>query len=189
MRLPSGKEIALIPVDLFEHGGNWFAAKPDHFWYWSPDLTLNAPPFSPNQDVLTEANQGSVPVTPYEAGMYVRVLEMVDGDLVWRGEMYHSFPEHTELSEEDLQAWQELKVSKQVENWLRNLMAKCRQLAELTEAQMPGSPPRTSEDDEIKNESMELYGLPRLPHFQDDPEYLRCMEIRISAKLSNQLKD
>lgn len=132
--LPSGLSLGIVPVDLFDHGGNWVECPDGHFWYWTPDPEMAPPPYdiNGNNKFLRDAKHALVPKTREEAKRFIKVIELNDsGVFGWRGELLHLFPQYTELNEEDLAAWNIWIKRPETDQFIDDFIIECQRLAEV----------------------------------------------------------
>lgn len=133
-KLPSGLDLALSRYALFDHGGNWQACPPGHFWYWVAAPEEGNAPFDPDRDEIMQiAEHAVVPKDREEAKRFVRVLEMRDdGKYGWRGEWLDRFPQFTPLDNRDRAAWNEWLARPEIARLLDEVVAECARLAEVS---------------------------------------------------------
>ena len=135
MILPSGLKLALSRDALFDHGGNWTKCPEEHFWFWAPAPELGPPPFDLLADVeiMQIAEHAPAPKNREEVKAFIRVLEMrTDEKLGWRGEWLSTFPRYTNLSTEDIAAWNKWIESPETKTFLDEALAECTRLANLS---------------------------------------------------------
>ena len=150
--LPSGKEFGLSRQSLFDHGGNWFKCPDGHFWYWTPDLDINAPPFENGQEIIRDAAHAPVPRDHAEVGQFIQILYFLDDrHYYWRGEWLASFPAYEELDEADQEAWVAWLDLPQTKSFLDETISECERLAEVSRhasGQAVMQPPADAQPDE-----------------------------------------
>ncbi len=128
--LPSGLRLALSRKALFDHGGNWFDCPEGHFWYWTPDLDINPPPFEPDVEIIQDAKHASVPRNRVEVAKFIQVLEFSEGDQIfWRGEWLSTFPQFTSLNPADRTAWDACLDLDDTKAFLDDAISECQRLA------------------------------------------------------------
>lgn len=128
--LPSGLRLALSRKALFDHGGNWFDCPEDHFWYWTPDLEINLPPFEPDVEIIQDAKHAPVPRSRVEVAKFIQVLEFSEGDQIfWRGEWLSTFPLFTSLTPADRTAWDAWLDLDETKAFLDDAISECQRLA------------------------------------------------------------
>ena len=129
--LPSGLELALLTDHIMEPDRNWFKAPEGHFWYWTP-ADENPPPFEPGQEWETSPTTAPIPTCREEMAQYIRVCIGLDnGMMYWRGDMLADFPTHSELSVEDLDAWNDWVNTTRVKDFLDSTIVNCQTQAEI----------------------------------------------------------
>lgn len=130
--LPSGLNLGISGRALFDHQGNWFKCPPNHIWYSVPDENFNAPPFEPGEVLICDFKSAPCPQTTEitDIGRFIHVLEIGEtGKVRWRGEWLATFPKYQLLSPEDLEVWWAWVDSEETQNFLVQILQKCRRLA------------------------------------------------------------
>jgi hypothetical protein len=94
---------------------------------------MGSAPFDPDGEILQIAEHAAVPKDREGAKRFIRVLEhRNDGKLGWRGEWLSSFPLYTELSIDDLRAWNAWISRPETDRFLDETIAKCKRLSEMS---------------------------------------------------------
>ena len=129
--LPSGKDFYIGNVLILEPNNNFFECPEGHFWYQTPDLAINRPPFVRGRQIILDFVHAPVPKDREEAKRYIQVLIGLEGNAYyWRGEMLSNFPADGELDDADLAAWHEWLESDQTNAFLDKTIELCRAQAE-----------------------------------------------------------
>ena len=129
--LPSGLTLALSRHALIDHGGNWFHCPEGHFWYWAPAPEVGPPPYELGTEISTSPNHALVPKDREEVQRFIMVLEMTDdGVYGWSGELLATFPQYTDLDDQDLEAWKSWLNKPETDAFLDETIEGCQRLAE-----------------------------------------------------------
>jgi hypothetical protein len=133
--LPSGKVIEISNEAILEPGTHWNRCPPGHFWYLTPDMETNPPPFdSSPQELAQDYAHAPIPRTGAEAMNYIYVLHRrADGAFSWHGEWLSEYPRPGDLTEEDAVAWRAWLHSEELRQYLEKTLEKCRLQAEVNE--------------------------------------------------------
>ena len=125
--LPSGKIFYISRELVLEPNTNFFHCPEGHFWYRTPDVAINKPPFEPGSTLIMDFAHAPVPMDREEAKRFVQVLIGLEGnEYYWRGDVLSEFPPPGELDEADLAAWNEWEQSDSVREFLDETIEKCR---------------------------------------------------------------
>ncbi len=163
--LPSGKNFYISNNLILEPNNNFFTCPEGHFWYQTPDLAINAPPFEIGPQIIMDFAHAPVPVSRDEAKGYIQVLVCLEDDRIyWRGKMLSDFPGDGELDEADLRVWNEWLKDEGTVEFLDQTIEKCRIQAEsnkhnagsLTMHETPGE--STPPPDELRLQQIGIRG-------------------------------
>ncbi len=131
--LPSGKDLAICMDHISPPGMVQFICPPGHYWYSTPDLALNAPPFHPEQRVVTDWVHAPCPSTREEA---LAILQLFAGtgpeiaDYRWTGYFVGDEKALADLDAVDRAAWDAWIALPKVQRYLDRVIATCRLQAE-----------------------------------------------------------
>ncbi|MEY2714178.1 MAG: hypothetical protein RIT24_521 [Planctomycetota bacterium] len=129
--LPSGRKFGISINHILEPGTQWFRCPEGHFWYRTPDLALNAPPYHPEQEILCDVVHAPCPQTIDEMERFVEVIEDVGvNQTVPIGLTLDQSTCPEGWSAEDCAVWNEWRRSPRTLEFLERAMVKCRQQAE-----------------------------------------------------------
>ena len=129
--LPSGRKFGITTSHILEPGTKWFECPEGHFWYQTPDLVLNAPPFQPEQQIICDFVHAPCPTTPAEAERFVQVVEMYgDSQSCLTGMTLDKTDAPHGWSEDDCEAWTAWRTSPEVIQYLERAIVMCRAQAE-----------------------------------------------------------
>lgn len=126
--LPSGRTIALAMSHILEPGTQMFSCPPGHYWYQTPDRTLNAPPFQPGQEILCSFEHAPCPTTREEALLILVVLEATGparDRFDWRGYTVGEPEALADLTPEDRAAWDAWVASPDTQVYLDRVIDRC----------------------------------------------------------------
>lgn len=141
-RLPSGRSFGVNRDHILEPGTRWFACPAGHFWYQTPDLAINAPPFHRDQTVLCDFVHAPVPASIEEMARYVDVIEILDGNAFYRTGMRLDCDVRPDgWTEADWDAWNAWRHSDRVATFLRESIERCRAQAEANQSWAGDSEP------------------------------------------------
>lgn len=129
--LPSGRKFGISINHILEPGTQWFPCPEGHFWYRTPDLALNAPPYHPEQDILCDIVHAPCPETVEEMERFVEVIEDLGADrTVLVGMTLDQSARPEGWSEEDCAAWNDWRRSPRTLEFLEMALVKCKRQAE-----------------------------------------------------------
>ncbi len=129
--LPSGRRFAISCQHILPAGTEWFECPPGHFWYQTPDLAINAPPFHPEQEIICDIVHAACPTTPEEAERFVQILEFHgEKTVVPTGLTLDRRERPDGWSAEDWAAWCDWRSTDGVREFLEHVIARCREQAE-----------------------------------------------------------
>ena len=130
-KLPSGMNLFISNMLALEPNINFFECPEGHFWYQTPDLAINKPPFESGRQIILDFVHAPVPKDREEAKRYIQVLIGLEGDTYyWRGDKLSEFPSNGELDEADLAVWNEWLESESTREFLDETIDRCRIQAE-----------------------------------------------------------
>jgi hypothetical protein len=131
-RLPSGRQLAISHANFIAPGTHCFACPEKHFWYQTPDLAINPPPYGPLEgDIIMDFAHAPVPETREEAARYVIVLfERSEDRYYWPGHWLGDFERPEDWSDRDWKSWQEWLSTPRVQDYLDRVIGKCRAQSE-----------------------------------------------------------
>ncbi len=131
-KLPSGKLLAISRDTIVENDNNFFRCPDGHFWYQTPDLAINRPPFPEGEAIIMDFAHAPAPATRDEVQQFICVLHGTDdGDWHWRGDMLSDFPPPGELSRRDLAAWRRWLAGEDAVCFLDDTIEVCRRQADI----------------------------------------------------------
>jgi tetratricopeptide (TPR) repeat protein len=134
-KLPSGKVLELSRDTIVENDGTLFRCPDGYFWYQTPDLAFNTPPFQEGQALTMDLAHAPVPATREEAKKYIRVLFATDdGGWHWRGDLLSDFPRPGDLSKRERAAWRTWLAGEGGLCFLDETIELCRRQAEANRA-------------------------------------------------------
>jgi len=130
--LPSGRQLALSRAHILAPGTRRFACPEKHFWYQTPDLAINPPPYGPREgDIIMDFAHAPVPENREEAARYVMVLfGRSEGNFYWPGHWLGDFERPPEWIEQDWTSWQEWLRTPRVRHYLDSVIGKCHDQSE-----------------------------------------------------------
>lgn len=154
--LPSGLKLALLNDHIVEPKENLSQTPEGHFWYGTPDLKANQPPFEHDKEYWQVFVTASIPTSAEEVKQYIRVcIGLPDGMMYWRGDTLADFPNHMTLDSDDYKAWQSWLASEPVLNFLQNTLIKCQSQAR-TVAHVDNKTPTQLPEQEVTSDFAEL---------------------------------
>lgn len=111
-QLPSGRRMAISYGHILEPGTRWFPCPDGHFWFQTPDVAINAPPYQRDQEILCDFVHAPVPQSVEEMARHVDVVEVFsDEEVQLTGIRLDATERPSDWSEEDWHAF---------EAWRRN---------------------------------------------------------------------
>ena len=130
--LPSGRQVAISSSPAHMPVTAQYACPEGHFWYWTPDLAINPPPYGPDQkDLAIQLVHAPVPESREEAARYVRVMYYEpDGSYYWPGEWLAEFKQPESWDDADWAAWQDWLGTPRVGEYLDRVIETCRAKSE-----------------------------------------------------------
>ena len=130
--LPSGRQLALSRAHILEPGTRCFACPEKHFWYQTPDLVINPPPYGPHEgNIIMDFAHARVPEDREEAARYVMVLfGRPESGFYWPGHWLGDFERPPAWSERDWTSWQEWLRTPRVRDYLNGVIGKCQDQSE-----------------------------------------------------------
>jgi tetratricopeptide (TPR) repeat protein len=129
--LPSGRMVGLRADHILEPGTQWFECPEGHFWYQTPDLALNAPPFHPEQQVICDFVHAPCPTTVEETERFVEVVGLYgEGRSFLLGFTLDRAERPDGWSDEDCAAWNAWRRTPEVRAFLERTRARCRAQAD-----------------------------------------------------------
>ena len=131
--LPSGRVLALSMQHIFEPGTQMFPCPQGHYWFQQADRVMNAPPYHPDQEWLSDWVHAPCPTTREEAFRILYLLERMrtdDNGYYWPGYTLADPEALADLTVEDRAAWDAWVVTPQVEEFLDRVIATCKAQAE-----------------------------------------------------------
>ena len=140
-QLPSGRLMAISQGHILEPGTRWFPCPEGHFWFQTPDLAINAPPYQRDQEILCDFVHAPVPQSVEEMACYVDIVELFPED---QGQLTGIRLDCTERpsdwSEEDWRAFEEWKRNEHatIRAFLERTLARCRAQAEANKSNSEG---------------------------------------------------
>jgi len=130
-KLPSGLNIAISDDAILSPNEEWFQCPEGHFWYQTPDIKMNKPPFDRDTIVLQDFVNAPVPDSHEEAKKYIHVyLAYENDDYYWKGDWLSDFPKDGDLTGDDLIVWNEWLNSPDVLDYIDRAIEKCKVQAE-----------------------------------------------------------
>lgn len=140
-QLPSGRLMAISRGHILEPGTRWFPCPDGHFWFQTPDLAINAPPYQRDQEILCDFVHAPVPRSVEEMTRYVDVVEVFSDDQVQlTGIRLDATERPSDWSEEDWHAFEEWRRNEQgtIRAFLERTLARCRAQAEANKSNSEG---------------------------------------------------
>ena len=129
--LPSGRRFGLARSHILEPGTQWFECPEGHFWYQTPDLAINAPPFHPEQQVVCDFVHAPCPTTVAEAERFVVIVELFgERGTVLTGMTLDRRQRPDGWSEADWLAWDSWRQTADVRAFVQATMDMCRAQAD-----------------------------------------------------------
>lgn len=129
--LPSGRRFGVSDAHILVPGTLWFECPEGHFWYQTPDLAINAPPFHPEQQVVCDVVHAPCPSTLEEAERFVAIIESIGEDhAVLTGMWLDQSTRPDGWTEEDWRVWCEWRRTPAVQEFVRNTLERCKAQAE-----------------------------------------------------------
>ena len=129
--LPSGRRFGLARSHILEPGTQWFECPEGHFWYQTPDLAINAPPFHPEQQVVCDFVHAPCPTTVAEAERFVVIVELFgERGTVLTGMTLDQRQRPDGWSEADWLAWDSWRQTADVRAFVQATMDMCRAQAD-----------------------------------------------------------
>ncbi|MBW2271601.1 MAG: hypothetical protein JRH16_23885, partial [Deltaproteobacteria bacterium] len=131
-QLPSGRQLAISHANVIAPGTHCFACPEKHFWYRTPDLAINPPPYGPLEgDIIMDFAHAQVPENREEAARYVIVLFGRSEDrFYWPGHWLGEFERPADWNDRDWKSWSEWLSTPRVQNYLDRVITKCRAQSE-----------------------------------------------------------
>lgn len=130
-QLPSGLKIAISRHAILEPNREFFRCPEGNFWYQTPDLAINRPPFPRGAQIIMDFAHAPVPASRDEVKQYIFVI--VDGDgsgFHWDGQLLSEFPRPGQLDDTDREAWERWLASDSQQQFLDEAIEACRVQAE-----------------------------------------------------------
>ncbi len=130
-QLPSGLKIAISRHAILEPNREFFRCPEGHFWYQTPDLVINRPPFPRGAQIVMDFVHAPVPASRDEVKQYIHVLVGGDdGRFHWEGQLLSEFPRPGQLDDADREAWERWLASDTQQQFLDETIEACRVQAE-----------------------------------------------------------
>ena len=140
-QLPSGRLMAISRGHILEPGTRWFPCPDGHFWFQTPDLAINAPPYQRDQEILCDFVHAPVPQSVEEMAHYVDVVEIFSDDQVQlTGIRFDSTERPSDWSDEDWRAFEAWRRSDHAVTraFLEQTLERCRAQAEANKSNSGG---------------------------------------------------
>ena len=148
-QLPSGREVGVSRQHILEPGTQWFACPEGHFWFSTPDLAINAPPFQRDQQVVCDFVHAPVPASIEEMERYIEVIEIHrPNGFVRTGFTLDRADRPSDWTEADWIALQQWRRSDGIREFVRESIDYCRAQAEANRSS-PGHVTLRQESTEI----------------------------------------
>ena len=130
-QLPSGLKLAISNAAILEPSREFFKCPEGHFWYQTPDLAINRPPFPRGGQIIMDFAHAPVPENRDEVKQYLHVLVGdADGTFHWEGQMLSEFPRPGQLDEADHEAWNQWLNEDERLRFFDETIEKCRTQAD-----------------------------------------------------------
>lgn len=125
--LPSGRRFGMSSKHILDPGMRWFPCPDGHFWYETPDLAINPPPYEKGQLVMCEFVHAPCPTTVEEVARFVTIIEFHgEESIMLTGMTFDQAVRPDGWSEEDWAAWEAWKEDPSVRPFLEKTLEICR---------------------------------------------------------------
>ncbi|MCX5652650.1 MAG: hypothetical protein NTU45_14875 [Planctomycetota bacterium] len=130
-QFPSGRRMAVGRMHILKPGTQWFACPEGHFWYQTPDLAINAPPFQRDQTVICDFVHAPVPRSVEEMARYINIIEVFSDERIQiTGLQLDCAKRPPDWSEADWAAFKEWRDSESIRAFVKESIEMCREQAE-----------------------------------------------------------
>lgn len=130
-QLPSGRRMAVGRMHILKPGTQWFACPEGHFWYQTPDLAINAPPFQRDQTVICDVVHAPVPQSAEEMARYINIIEVFSDERIQLTGLRLDCAERpSDWSEADWVAFKDWRASDSIREFVEETIEQCRAQAE-----------------------------------------------------------
>jgi tetratricopeptide (TPR) repeat protein len=136
-QLPSGRMVGLSRECIVEPGAIRARCPEGHFWLETPDLSVHAPPFAREGEILRHVVHAPLPKSPAEMARYIEVIENIaESRGRPTGVRFDCTVRPPDWSEEDWRAFEDWKrdESARIEAFLEEALELCREQVEANSA-------------------------------------------------------